>query len=156
MREAIWYLVGVVVFGEQMAGARGGACLVLATLHKSHSFSPEGLATLRSIRINGNYFARERDEWAAGRETSPFVVSLRVTELLVAHKHTHRNPHTRAHAVTRTHTNNRKALQLNNRPPVKQFFNLTHARSRTQSLTHTKRRIRWEEFLLSAVSSRHN
>ena len=36
MREAIWWLVSVVEFGEQMAGARGGACLVLATLHKSH------------------------------------------------------------------------------------------------------------------------
>ncbi len=97
MREAIWELVGVVVFGEQMAEARGGACLVLATLHKSHGFSPEGLATRRSIRINGNYFARERDEWAAGRETSSFVVSLRVTELLVTHTLTHTGTHTRAH-----------------------------------------------------------
>lgn len=42
MTEAIWELVGVVVFREQMAGARGGACLVLATLHKSHSSPPRG------------------------------------------------------------------------------------------------------------------
>lgn len=89
------------VFGEQMAGARGGACLVLATLHKSHGFSPEGLATRRSIRINGNYFARERDEWAAERETSSFVVPLRVTGLLVSHTHT--GTHARARSCTYTH-----------------------------------------------------
>ena len=88
------------VFGEQMARARGGACLVLATLHKSHGFSPEGLATLRSIRINGNYSARERDEWAAGRETSSFVVvpaCHRAPALSLTHTHTNREPHARAH-----------------------------------------------------------
>lgn len=87
-----------------MAGARGGACLVLATLHKSHGFSPEGLATHRSIRINGNYLARERDEWAAGRETSSFVVPLHVTELLVTHARAHVGNHTRAHTQIHVHT----------------------------------------------------
>ena len=141
MREAIW-LVGRCcgVWCEQMARARGGACLVLATLHKSHGFSPEGLATRRSIRINGNYSARERDEWAAGRETSSFVVvpaCHRAPALSHTHTHTHTNKKARAHALTRARTDNRKALQLNNRPPVKQFFNLTRAPSRARTHTHT-------------------
>lgn len=127
-----------------MAGARGGACLVLATLHKSHGLSPEGLATRRSIRINGNYSARERDEWAAGRETSSFVVPpTRVSQSSWSHTHTHTYTrtrtvnHTRAHAATCTLADNSRALQLNNRPQVKQFFNLTHAPSRTRTHSHS-------------------
>lgn len=39
--EAICLLVGVVAFGEQMAvGLEEGRVPVLATLHKSHGFSP--------------------------------------------------------------------------------------------------------------------
>lgn len=60
-------------------------------------FSPEGLATRRSIGINGNYFARERDEWAAGRETSSFVVPLCVTELLLARAYTNTHTYTHTH-----------------------------------------------------------
>lgn len=91
--------------------------------------SPEGLATRRSIRINGNYSARERDEWVAGRETSSFVVPLRVTELLV----THTRVHTQLHVHTQTI---RTALQLNNRPPVKQFLNSPHTHACVQTRAH--------------------
>ena len=66
-------------------------------------FSPEGLATRRSIEINGNYFTRERDEWAAGRETSSFVVPLRVTELPVTRAHTHTLTNARIGSYTYTH-----------------------------------------------------
>lgn len=55
-------------FGEQMAWARGGACLVLATLHKSHSSPLRGSRvtvqwesmgiTSREKRMNGRRGAR--------------------------------------------------------------------------------------------------
>lgn len=61
-------------------------------------FSPEGLAPRSSIRINGNYCARERDEWAAGRETSSFVVLPPFNPppgvfQSCAHTHTHTHKH---------------------------------------------------------------
>lgn len=131
--EAVWsfsddriHLVGVVVFGEQMVRARGGGVSCPRDPSQITSSPPEGLATRRSMGINGNYFTRERDEWAAGRETSPFVVvAARHGALVVA----------RAQSHVRARTTG-KALQLNNRPPVKQF--LTPSSSYTCACTSYK------------------
>lgn len=79
--------------------------------------SPEGLASHRSMGINGNYFTREKDEWAAGRETSPFVVSPSVSHSSRARLQT------RARSYKYTHAQ-QEEFRLNNRWPVKQFFSL--------------------------------
>lgn len=54
-------LVGVVVFVSRWSGLEKGRVLSSRPF-TNHKFSPEGLATRRSIEINGNYFTRERDE----------------------------------------------------------------------------------------------
>lgn len=148
MGEDIWWLVFRCLVSRWPVLEEGR--VLSSRPFTNHRVSPpEGLATRRSIRINGNYFARERDEWAAGRETSFFVVPSAC----------HRAPgHTRArarsHAGARTHVDNRKALQLNNRPPVKHFFLTSHTRVRAHTLP--QRGVGWEEVLRCAVSLRHN
>lgn len=128
MKEAIWYLVGVVVFGEQMAGLEEGRALSSRPF-TNHTVLPRGA---RDSPFNRNQWEllRKRKGWMGGGARDLFLCCSTMCHgapvRARAHKHTH----------TRTHTDNRKALQLNNRPPVKLFFNPTRTRVHARSRTH--------------------
>lgn len=89
----------------------GGACLVLATLHKSQ------VSPLRGSRLAAQQesmgITSPKKEMNGRRGARPLPLLFRGTS---------RSASGRARAVTHAYarTDNRKALQLNNRPPVKQ------------------------------------
>lgn len=108
------------VFGEQMAWARGGACLVLATLHKSHSSPLRGSRvtvqwesmgiTSREKRMNGRRGARPLP--LLSPPSSCHSSRARVQTRVRSYKYTHAQ---------------QEEFRLNNRSPVKQFFSLARA-----------------------------